>query len=114
MVQGTYNGIDYYVYPRIPGNEERQPVVHSIRGRDRARDRDMDRLGVGLGLGLGLGSGLYTSTLFSFPGMRFRKCVNCLSISWVFVIIIMCHLPNIYSQRGYVKIACIRVNLDFT
>ena len=51
--------------------------MHSIRGRDRARardrDRDMDRLG--LGLGLGLGSGLYTSTLFSFPGMRFRKCV---------------------------------------
>ena len=51
-LQGTYNGIDYYVYPRIPGNEERQPVVHSIRGRARAMDR------LGLGLGLGLGSGL--------------------------------------------------------
>ena len=62
-VQGTYNGIDYYVYPRIPGNEERQPVVHSIRGRDRA-----------------------TSTLFSFPGMRFREMRNCRSISWVSVI----------------------------
>ena len=55
--------------------KDNQYIVHSIRGRDRARarDRDMDRLG--LGLGLGLGSGLYTSTLFSFPGMRFRKCV---------------------------------------
>ena len=58
--------------PRIPGNEERQPVVHSIRGRDRARararDRDMDRLG--LGLGLGLGSGL--PVLFS----HFRVCIS--------------------------------------
>ena len=77
-VQGTYNGIDYYVYLRIPGNEERQPVVHSIRGRDRARakardsdrDRDMDRLWLGLGLGLGLGSGL--PLLFS----HFRVCVS--------------------------------------
>ena len=66
-VQGR---IDYYVYPGIPGNEERQPVVHSIRGRDRARarardrdrDRDMDRLGLGSGLPL----------LFS----HFRECVS--------------------------------------
>ena len=67
-VQGTYNGIDYYVYPRIPGNEERQPVVHSIRSRDRARarDRDMDRLGLGLGLGSGL------PLLF----FHFRVCVS--------------------------------------
>ena len=72
----VHNGIDYYVYPRIPGNEERQPVVHSIRGRDRARarararardrDRDMDRLGLGLGLGSGL------PLLFS----HFRECVS--------------------------------------
>ena len=75
MVQGTYIGIVYPRIPgnilaRIPGNEERQQVVHSIRGRDRARARarDMDRLG--LGLGLGLGSGL--PLLFS----HFRVCVS--------------------------------------
>ena len=56
--------------PRIPGNEERQPVVHSIRGRDRARARDRDRLGLGLGIGLGLGSRL--PLLFS----HFRVCVS--------------------------------------
>ena len=36
------------ILARIPGNEERQPVVHSIRGRD----RDRDRLGLGLVIGI--------------------------------------------------------------
>ena len=70
MVGFRVHGHIYYVYPRIPGNEERQPVVHSIRGRDRARARARDMARLGLGLGLGLGSGL--PLLFS----HFRVCVS--------------------------------------
>ena len=63
--------------------------MHSIRGRDRdrarPRDRDRDSL-LGIGIGIGIWIGIWararagarvwaTSTIFSFPGMRFRKCV---------------------------------------
>ena len=70
--------------PRIPGNEERQPVVGTVSIYQ-----------AGLGLGLGLGSGyLY---YFLISGYAFPEMRNCLSISWVSVI---CHLPNRRSIAG--------------